>query len=593
MNRSSRGIRNTVRAALASGVLFAVACDGGGVTSSKSGAPTSNSCAPAGTLTLAVAGTARIDCSGGGTMLTLAGNGASDLIVPQFPSDQVPAAQISYQLFSGSVRAAAVSASIRWPSASRTTSGAALAGTLPRGRNMAAQRAAEAVLRARAALRPRSALLRASRSQSLSASLSATVNPPALNSLRSFHVASSFTAATWATVTARLAYAGSNVLVYIDTLAPANGFTPAQVTAFGTLFDQTLFPIDTAAFGPPSDLDGNGRVIMLMTPVVNADTPRSSCSQGFIAGFFDSGDFDGPKDPNSNQGELFYSVVPDPQAKYSCSLSVAGVDATVPGTFLHEVQHLINYSQHVVVSGGAPGSSWLDEGMSIVAEELGSLYYERKCPPPACRTSPAQLFPDSSQGFIGNALADSYAYALRPDTSTITLSTDDQGGFSWRGGAWLFSRWLGDQMGSTVYRQLERGPSNGIADLQQVTGQSFPSLFANFGLSLYTDSLPGLARATAPAANRFVSRNVKQLWARLFATSGPSSTYPYQTPLLPAPMTADSTTLALLPGTMTFFRLDTPATASTVTIQFAAPGGSAFNSRLQAQLAVFRLPTGQ
>ena len=264
----------------------------------------------------------------------------------------------------------------------------------------------------------------------------------------------------------------------------------------------------------------------------------------------------------------------------------------MPGTFLHELQHLINYSQHVVVSGGEPSSSWLDEGMSIVAEELGSVYYENKCPPPACRTSPSQLFPDSSQGFVQDFLYDSYQYVLLPDTATITLSTDDENGFSWRGGAWLFARWLGDQMGSTVYRQLERGPSDAFTDVQSVTGQTFQTLFSNFGLALYTDSLPGLPRNTAPAVNRFVSRNVKQLWARLWATSGgPGTGIPAQTliQLLPA----DSSSSILLPGTMTFFRLDTPTTSPTVTIQFSAPGGLPFSALLHAQMAVFRLPPGQ
>ena len=218
---------------------------------------------------------------------------------------------------------------------------------------------------------------------------------------------------------------------------------------------------------------------MLMSPTVNADTPASQCAtQGYVAGFFDAGDFDGPSDPNSNQGEIFYSIVPDSLGQFSCQHTVGDVGFDVPSTFMHELQHLINYSQHVIVSGGEQSSSWLDEGMSIVAEELGSVYYEKKCPPPQCRSDPSQIFPDSSQGFVQDFLDDSYDYAYLPDTSTITLSTDDEGGFSWRGGAWLFARWLGDQMGSTVFRQLERGPSNALTDVQQVTGQTFPALFA-------------------------------------------------------------------------------------------------------------------
>ncbi|HEX7546803.1 MAG TPA: hypothetical protein VF368_08740 [Gemmatimonadaceae bacterium] len=576
--------------------VFVAGCSNGkSVTSSnKSLAITLNPCGTAGTLSLSVATSTKVDCSAGGTTLTLAGNGASYLIVPEFPTDQVPLSNVPYQLYTGNV--AAASASISRLAALRSAyagTNAAGSGTLPLGRRLFAQRAAEKVLRARAAQRAAAPPLSASLRRPLSAAVLPT---PAVGSIRSFHVANSFTVNSWATVAAKLAYAGASVLIYIDTLAPANGFTPAQLSAFGLLFDQTLYPIDTAAFGGPSDTDNNGHVIMLMTPVVNADTPASTCqTQGFVAGFFDSGDFQSlPANPNSNQGEIFYSIVPDTAGKFSCAHGVGEVGFDVPGTFMHEMQHLINYSQHVVVSGGSPSDSWLDEGMSIVAEELGSLYYEQKCPGTACRTNPAQIFPDSSQGFVSDFLYDSYQYAYLPDTASITLSTDDQNGFSWRGGAWLFARWLGDQMGSSVYRQLERGPSNAITDVQQVTGQAFPAIFANFGLSLYTDSLPGLPRNTAPAVNRFVSRNVRQLWARLFATSGGAgSGIPTPSPVLLFPITSDTTTSTLVPGSMTFFRLDTPATAATVTIQFAAPGGIPFAPGLRAQMAVFRLPPGQ
>ncbi len=580
--------------------LIAAACESSsGVTTAAGGGTSTikiNPCGITGTLTLTVATAARADCSAGGTSLTLAGGGASYYIVPQFATDQAAVALLNYQLFTGSVATASVSASrIAAQRIATLSTNAAATGGLPKGRRLFAQRAAEKALFARAARRSPASTLHASLQGPVSASISRAVLPtPAVGSIRSFHVASSFTVDSWATVGAKLAYAGANVLIYIDTLAPANGFTPAQLTNFGVLFDQTLYPIDTAAFGGPSDQDNNGHVIMLMTPVVNADTPTATCnSQGFVAGFFDSGDFGG-NGANSNNGEIFYSIVPDTLGTVSCAHGVGKVGVDVPGTFLHELQHLINYSQHVVVSGGAASSSWLDEGMSIVAEELGSVYYENKCPPPACRSSSAQLFPDSSQGFIQDLLYDSYQYALLPDTATITLSTDDENGFSWRGGAWLFARWLGDQMGSTVYKQLERGPSNALTDVQTVTGQTFQTLFANFGLSLYTDSLPGLPRNTAPAANRFVSRNVKALWARLFATSGGAgSGIPLQTPITLSAIGTDSSSFVLLPGTMTFFRIDTPASSSTVTIQFSAPGGLPFSPALHAQMAVFRLPPGQ
>jgi hypothetical protein len=237
---------------------------------------------------------------------------------------------------------------------------------------------------------------RADRAQSLSAAV------PAVGSVRPFRVIATTSGTTFTTVSARLAFAGANVLVYIDTLAPSGGFSSDQLQAFGTLFDQTLYPIDTAAFGPPSDIDGNGHVIMLMTPAVNALTNAADCkTNGFIGGFFDEEDVGGAaNDANSNHGEVFYSIVPDSAGVASCAHTTANVGLTAPATFLHELQHIISFSQHFVLHGGRAEYGWLDEGLSIVAEEMGSLYYEQRCPGTACRTNPAQIFPDSSQGFI-------------------------------------------------------------------------------------------------------------------------------------------------------------------------------------------------
>jgi hypothetical protein len=551
-----------------------------------------NPCGAGGTVQLTVAAATRVDCSAGGTTVTLAGNGASYLIVPQFPTDQVTTKLVSYTLSSGTVSASAIPGGS--PDIRASLAASASGGLLPPMRNMTAQLAAEGALRARSAQRVSSAGFRTSLMRQPSALLAAAPpTPPAIGSMRGFRVAASFTTNTYKSVDARLAYVGDNILVYLDTLAPANGFTASQLSNFGTLFDKTLYPIDTTAFGLPVDLDANGRVIVLMSPVVNADTPTATCAtQGFVAGFFDTGDFNGPADPNSNHGEVFYTIVPDPTGTASCAHSVDDLGADVPATFLHELQHLIWFSQHVIISGSAPGASWMDEGLSIVAEELGSLYYEQKCPPPACRTNPAQLFPDSAQGFVSGFLYDSYQYALRPDTSSVTQHDDSENGFSWRGGTWLLMRWLGDQFGSAIFKKLERGPSNGLLNIEQASAQTFPTVFANFGVALYTDSLSGLPRATAPATNRFTVRNVKALWARLFATtSGPD--VPRANPIQLTTITTTASTESLAPGTMKFYRLDTPATSATVTIQFAAPGGSALSGALRAQLGIFRLPAGQ
>ena len=566
---------------------------------------TTNPCSVSGTLQLAAAQTARVDCGNGGTTLTLAGNGASYLIVAQFAASQVPNTFVKYHVSSGTALSASVSgATIAGlnraanPFAARVTIPTA---ALPSARRRS-QVTLDRTLRARARQMISSGTWRAAaRRMGMAASRTsaATVAPiaqavvPSVGSIRSFRVLSDVNGTAFTSIGARLEYAGSDVLIYVDTLAPSNGFTSSQLTAFGQLFDQTLYPIDTTAFGPPSDVDQNAHVIMLMSPVVNALTTTADCqTNGYIAGFFDEEDVGAPaSDPNSNQGEIFYSIVPDPNGASSCAHTTDDVDFAVPATFMHELQHLISFSQHVVVHSGSSEYGWLDEGLSIVAEELGSLYYEQKCPGTACRTNPDQIFPDSSQGFVSNMLYDSYQYALLPDTASVTLHSDSDDGFSWRGGDWLLMRWLGDHMGAGFYRKLDESSLIGVPNIESASGQPFPVLFSDFGLSLFTDSLPGLPRATAPAIDRFASRNVRQLWNRLFVTS--QGSLPLAYPVQVFPITSDTSSAIMDPGTMSYFRLDTPTNQATVSIQFSGPAGAALSGSVKPQLAVFRLPSGQ
>lgn len=586
--------------AIASATLFA-ACNNGTEPANSTGSNSFKSapCAQGGTLQLAVSTAARVDCSNGGTTVTVDGNGASYMVVAQFPVDLVPDTFVRYRVSSGT----AISAS------SAPTSDRVVATRLA-ARSLGWRPLTATGMRSPGAAQRRfSSLLHQRARQSLAnrvwptggaAAFARTLDRenalavPSLGSVRSFRVLSS-DGGSFTSAVARLAYVGANVLVYTDTLAPANGFTSDQLQAFGTLFDQTLYPIDTSAFGPPSDVDQNARVIMLMTPLVNGIVSASACQTGgYVAGFFNDEDLGGGAlDPNSNQGEVFYSIVPDPSGRFSCAHSVDEVGFAVPGTFLHELQHLVSFSQHVVVHHGQPEFGWLDEGLSIVAEELGSLYYEQKCPGTACRTDPTQIFPDSAQGFVENFLYDSYQYALLPDTASVTLHSDSDDGFSWRGGDWLLVRWLGDQMGSSVFKKLDQSTSTGVANIASATGQPFPTLFANFGLALYTDSLPGLPRTTAPAVNRFVTRNVKQLWNRLFVTSGGAPDIPFPDPLFLFPITGDTSLALLAPGTSSYFRIDTPASAATVSIQFSGAGGTPFPAALKPQLVIFRLPPDQ
>jgi hypothetical protein len=547
------------------------------------------------TITLASTQSTAVDCSQGGTLFTLAGGGASYLLVPEFATGDLPITPTSYTLGSPNASTSQVLAAA--PLSNRVSAmGAPGSGAVSPVRPGTRQQWFDARLRAAdRKILPRGSFA-ANRSVAITGLASAQLTPD-VGSIRTFRVISTLdtTVTTpFKTVDARLAYVGTNLLLYVDTLTTATGFATGDLSGIGDLFDKTLYPLDINEFGQPSDIDQNGRLIMLMTPVVNALVTSAECRDGgFIAGFFTGFDL-GSTSSDSNQGEVFYTVAPDPGGVSSCAHTVANIERTVPATFLHEVQHLINFSQHVIVHNASESEEgWLDEGLSIVAEELGSRYYEQKFPPPTGRTNPLQLFPDSSQGFIGGLLTNSYRYLLKPDTVTVTLHSDSDLGLAWRGSVWLLARWLGDLKGEGVYQRLESTALTGTANIEAATAESFQALFADFGVALYTDSIPGLARSAIPQRDRFVTRNLRQLYAALFRAAGPSADVPRAFPIVVEGIPANQAVSAsMLPGTAAYYRVDTPAGSGPVELRFAAPNGTALPASLRPQIAIMRLPPG-
>jgi hypothetical protein len=567
-------------------VSLLAAC-GSGPTSAGSGGP----CTPTATVTLAPQQGATLDCSAGGTTITLAGNGATYLVVPEYAVGDVPYRFQTFTLSHDAPMAmAAVTAAPSVPLgavAPPTAPVFGLQSALPASR--VNRRQASFDLRMLAAARR-------------TASDIARAGPPraqtpgpvtardTINQLRTFHVLADSVGSSFGTSVARLEFAGTNVYVYVDTAAPSNGFTPTQLANFGQYADNLLYNLDLNTFGAPTDVDHNGHVIMLLTQIVNGITPASECeTEGYVAGFFYSGDL-APGGRASNNGEIFYQVVPDPSGIFSCAHSVSSVVSTTPSTFLHELQHMINFGRHVILHNSPPEEGWLDEGESIVATELGARHYEALFPPPTGRTNPSQIFPDSAEPFITEQIFDSYNYLLHSDTISLTLHSDADCCLQWRGGDWLLLRYMGDQFDSTVYAKLENGPLTGTANLAAAAGVVFPTIFANFGVALYADSLPGVPRSAIPPQYQFQSYNFRTVYQALFASAGGqdnvTKAFPIETQALSAgsPLSA-----SMVPGTMAYYRLATPSAASTVTLRFAASaGGATLPAGLHPQAAILR-----
>ncbi|HVE77404.1 MAG TPA: hypothetical protein VNA89_00965 [Gemmatimonadaceae bacterium] len=412
----------------------------------------------------------------------------------------------------------------------------------------------------------------------------------AVGSQRTFRVLASLPQAgqnpTFTSVTGTLKYAGEHVLIYLDAAAPAGGFTDQRLTQFGTLFEEVLYEQTVALFGAESDIDRNDKVIMLLSNAVNRLTSAATCgTTGFVTGYFYGFDL-ASGGINSNKGELFYGLVPDPGGTLSCAHSLQRVEELVPSTFVHEVQHMISYGQKVIVRGGDQEEPWLNEGLSLISEENAGIYYETKYPPPSGRTNPSQFFPDSAGPFIVSLLEHAYDYLKNSDRESLTLFSQGSGTLAERGGIWLFLRWLGDQKGRGIYERLVQTKLTGRENLRVQAGEDLGPLMGDFGIAVLADSVPGTPRSQTPARYRFGERrNIRELFARLGALDSRYAGFPATPVTLPY---GGAVSGSMYPGTMDFFGVTAGATDSPFALRFTGPSGAALPPSLEPQVAIFR-----
>jgi hypothetical protein len=207
--------------------------------------------------------------------------------------------------------------------------------------------------------------------------LSTVPRAPSVGDRRTFKVISNITGIPAPILVGAIAQSvGGHVAIYVDSTAPANGLTTADLDSLRDAFNQNLYPADVAAFGNESDIDNNGLVVVLMTNAINKLVTAQQCvTTGYVAGFFFGADIDPVTHSQWNNGEIFYTVVADSSGTLSCPHTNTGVKRVVPVTFIHEFQHMISYNQHVLMRGGGGEVLWLNEGMSHYAEELGGRVY--------------------------------------------------------------------------------------------------------------------------------------------------------------------------------------------------------------------------
>jgi hypothetical protein len=311
-------------------------------------------------------------------------------------------------------------------------------------------------------------------------------------------------------VTGRVEHVSTRAIFVADTANPDNGFTAADYTRFGNVFDDSIYGPQATYFGTPTDLDENQRIIVLLTKEVNR-RPN-------ILGMVVSADFfTRDQCPSSDYGEIYYGRVPDPDGEFGDAYTVAAARLDVPALIAHEMTHIIQFGRRSQVPGASDWQAlWEMESQATLAEEvIGHRYtmrqtgqnYDFDVAWENCESNATGIawycdkFQDLALYYGFQSATTRAAGAPEQCTFVDRLDEGEVPCISQRAvyTGWSFLRWLSDHYGDALggegvlHRQLIDNTVGGFASIEDVVGEPIDELLGQWAATLYTDDrFPGV-----------------------------------------------------------------------------------------------------
>ena len=329
--------------------------------------------------------------------------------------------------------------------------------------------------------------------------------------------------ATQPTVTGVLVAETAEIAVYQDSAQAASltAVTPAQVQQLLDFYTDHGKPVIESAFGSVPDRDGNGQVVILVTPEVGDIT----------AAFVWGGDLLTKSVCNaSNEMELVYfnAVV---------IRRLAQGDYQVLDVLVHEIKHIVSFNQRLQGSIFSLPPAWVEEGGAEIAGEKASRHAW------AAAGGPGENEMVTAQSFPGKRFTpENFGIAVRIFNTITYLATQPNsvvyaptatGRYTIYGSGWHFHRFLGDAYGgagstpnadaSFFRQQTSASTPAGLDGLPVLTGKSFADLIVEYAAAVMLNG------TGAPAPTRgFATYDLPSAATVLASSNGaPAGRYPY------------------------------------------------------------------
>lgn len=407
---------------------------------------------------------------------------------------------------------------------------------------------------------------------------------------------------------ARTVYDGARVAILEDTTsrfgdrATLAGQMDAAIAAIGSEIDLTIWPL-IERFGNPlvmdDRLDANGKVVLVLTPALNA--MRGGAVMGAVVScdFFPRG-----AAPASNVGEMLYLQVPDIHAHPDPADALRVWRAAVRGTIAHELKHIVGFAERIA-RGQLLEESWLEEATARHAEEL----YTRAL---TGLTSTSDAGYATIRCEVLAALGDGRCLGtpvlMRPTLEGLYRFLDARGARSplgsvaagddsFYGSGWSLLRFAMDHAAideASFTRALTVNGQSGIANLEARSGRGWDELLARWSLAVVSDGR--VDGAAAEPALRLKGWALGDLFDGFCAdvggcggTGGLNDVFGRADPVRRTPLMGNMTVelAELAPGGFATFELAPSTVGSTRLLRLRGPGGAPLPST--ARLVLLRV----
>ncbi len=337
--------------------------------------------------------------------------------------------------------------------------------------------------------------------------------------------------------TVLLIHESDDLVVYQDSAQnatkPITGELAQRITDYYASYAKDMI---RSYWGEPSDIDGNGKVLVVVTPLATDD----------VAGFVWSGDFfdNDPSNPDacaaSNEREIVY-LNADLILAMDDGLAVEDRQYQALETIAHEMKHVVSLYNRIAASRRVGTSqyhpTWIEEGTAEFSGEMSSRIAW------AANGGPAVNGRVTGQSFVnaGGITPENYGVALKLARAAWYLSSQPNGvvvtpagaqeNSSIYGSGWLFHRWLGDAFGnaggapqqdSSFFRALNDSLARpGLLGIADQTGRSFLDLLDEFTKTL------ALHRTMAPSPALDFTTYDFVTAAEIFCAPNPLGVFPW------------------------------------------------------------------